>query len=402
MSQNKKVILCKNFDKKRFLVTDIDKENERVKGQYLAYPRYDYPGKGEGNLMFQTPEIKITQYGIPSLGEYYKDDTARTFVKVPFDPEQQGCTTFKTMLSQIDELAQDESFLKKVLGKNYKSWTYTSMVREPAEQEDDLSADSDEESEEEEEKKDTKKSDTVKFDYCKVKLDVNFGTGELATKFFVRDPAEAKVEGKKKRPEEVKCKTVTELEEYLKWGSSVKMMIMVNKFWAAKTKQNGVKSYGITMKAVQMEITPRESSGSLKEEFSKHAFISDEDESYEDDSEDDETLSSSSPSKKASAKNDLDGDASEESDEEEDEEDVEEDVEEDEEEDEDEEEEDEDEEDEEEDEEDEEDDEDEEEDEEEEEPEPAPKKVVKKVAKKSAKAPAKAKAKKSAAKSAKA
>ncbi len=313
MSLKKKqptVFLCKSFEKERFSVTDIDKGNDRVTGQWMAYPRYDYAGKGENTCVFQTPEIKLTQYGLPSIGEYYKEDSQRTFVKVPFDPSQDGCDVLKNMLSQIDEHLQDEKFLKTIFGKKqWKSFTYQPMVREPQEQEEELG--SDEDSEEEVASK-AKKGDGEKadrFDYCKVKLDVSWGSGELETKFFVKEAGE---DGKKKRPEEVKCKTVSELDNYLTWGSTIRMMVMVNKFWAQKTKQNGTKSYGVTMKALQIVITPSESRGSLKKDFEKYAFI-DEDGEYDDseDSEDDETLSSESSGKKkkASAKeaNELDG-----------------------------------------------------------------------------------------------
>jgi hypothetical protein len=65
--------------------TNIE-ENQRTKGQKIAYPRYNDPQLGEDTpLYIQFPWIHLSQYGIPRLGEYYTDDSQRSFIKLPLD-----------------------------------------------------------------------------------------------------------------------------------------------------------------------------------------------------------------------------------------------------------------------------------------------------------------------------
>ena len=125
-----KVFLSENFNIKGFSLTEFEK-NERVKSQYLAYPRYN-----DGQVRFQTGEFTITQYGLPPIGEYAKsdDDYQRKMLKVVLDPTQPACVELNTMFSQIDKYAvnNQKKFFTGPLSK--LKYVYKTIVREPQEQ----------------------------------------------------------------------------------------------------------------------------------------------------------------------------------------------------------------------------------------------------------------------------
>ena len=106
------------------------------KAQKLAFPRYTHNRYGEMGVVLQTPFIHLTQYGIPSLGEYYADDAARDFIKVPFDPNVKESMVLMNKLEQLDELV-DKKMKNDILGKSAKSFIYQPIVRLPQEKFDD-------------------------------------------------------------------------------------------------------------------------------------------------------------------------------------------------------------------------------------------------------------------------
>ena len=59
-----------DFEADRLTFTDYE-DNERSKGQRIAYPRYNHPALGPNQALFlQGPWIQMFTYGIPTLGEY--------------------------------------------------------------------------------------------------------------------------------------------------------------------------------------------------------------------------------------------------------------------------------------------------------------------------------------------
>jgi hypothetical protein len=113
-------ISCEQFDKDSFGVSKIDKNSKyNVNGAYLTFPDYIYPDGKETNFVFKTPEIKITQYGLPAIGAFYQNDSDRSFIKVPLDPAQSGCMKLKSMLLQIDECMKNNSLKRKCLEINH-------------------------------------------------------------------------------------------------------------------------------------------------------------------------------------------------------------------------------------------------------------------------------------------
>ena len=73
------------FEQTRLTFTEL-KDNDRSKGQRIAFPQYHHPEQGEGQwLLLQMPWMKLFTYGVPRLGDYYESDDQRCFVKLPFD-----------------------------------------------------------------------------------------------------------------------------------------------------------------------------------------------------------------------------------------------------------------------------------------------------------------------------
>ncbi len=155
------------------------------------------------------------------------------------------------MLLQIDESMKKQQFRKKLFGKQWNTYTYQPLVRQPF----DFAEEYDSEDEEEQ-------NNNNKFDSCKIKLDIDFNTKKIMTSFFLKDTD-------KKTVKKLAIKKVSDLDEHITFESTIRMVVTTDKLWASK---GGNKRYGVTMKMLQMEITPNKQSGSLREQFSKYAF----------------------------------------------------------------------------------------------------------------------------------
>lgn len=259
--------LLKNFNINTFSLTDLEIDNERSKAQMICYPRIN-----NATCVFQTEEINMTQYGIPPLGDFAKTDAQRTTLKFPFDPKQPTCEVMKNSFDRIDAYMEknvDVIFLPiNQLQKNPLKFDYVPIVREPSDDADKLII-AKPGAQPAAEKKE-------KFKFWKAKLDLDFATGRVLTKVYVKDPTNPTA-----KPELVKVDSPTDLENYLNWNSKIKMIVMMNKMWADKMpKEKGKdRKYGLGFKILQMEITPREKNNSFKDEISNYAFIvSDNDE----------------------------------------------------------------------------------------------------------------------------
>lgn len=132
--------------------------------------------------------------------------------------------------------------------KSWNSYTYESLVRKPLDLED--------------YEYDDEQAKNEKFDYCKIKLDVDYNTKKIITSFFIKDT-------NKKTVKKVNIGTVSDLDKYLTFGSSIRMFVTTDLFWASK---GNAKRYGVTMKVLQIEIVSNKKSASLREQFSKYAF----------------------------------------------------------------------------------------------------------------------------------
>ncbi|MBA42647.1 MAG: hypothetical protein CMF62_01385 [Magnetococcales bacterium] len=311
-----KTVKCKDFDVTKLNFTEVDMDTKSLQG--IAFPRFDYAdGRPERPLVLQTGEIKITQYGIPPkmIGdqEIFKHDKERAFFNLPLDPSQEGCVELENALQQIDEKLNDKNVRKQLFSKYTKEklakqMFYSSIIRDPngsvqAIQRDD---DSDDEDGEELELQDDK---PVKFKKVKVKLAVDYDSGDIQTKVYTK-------EGQNGKPQlKSDIKTVTDLEQVMRYNSKVRLLLMVNKIWAAKSvsAQTGQRNYGVTLKVVQMEIQPNETR-SMRDEFESFGFS---DGSASDSDNDDDTKEPVVEAKKTTEKQDKSESDDENSDEEE-------------------------------------------------------------------------------------
>ena len=247
-----------HFDPDLMSFTEL-KKNDRVSAQKLAYPRYTDRKYGETNPVIQFPRIQLDQYGIPQLGEFYESDADRKFIKVPLGPEHDE---LREMLERIDERVGGE-MKESILGSKHEKYMYQPIVRRREAPDDD----SDEEGE-----KDTR----VWHPYIKAMLDVDYTTGHLKTKVFVRNTDPAATEKRTL----LDITTITELTEYVNYMSTIRPIVMFNKLYAANSaNQSGKRMYGVTMKIVQLEVEPSSGAAGVRSQYQTDAFLSDDEES---------------------------------------------------------------------------------------------------------------------------
>ena len=86
MSQSKAKDMTTNY--KDFITVNLGftevQDNERSKGQRIAYPRYkNHAGVDNLPVFLQLPWSKLFTYGVPREGEYYQTDQDRSHLKYP-------------------------------------------------------------------------------------------------------------------------------------------------------------------------------------------------------------------------------------------------------------------------------------------------------------------------------
>ena len=258
MSKNTMTIKFNKFTPSMVNFTDLE-ENKRSKGQKIAYVRY-----GDKQPFLQTPEIQLETYGIPRAGEYYKEDSQRSFIKVPLNEEfSTDVKTFKQKLEELDTIMDSDSMREKIFGskKSAKGWVYQPLVRESMQQTiEDSDSDSDGE--------DTKASTSAQFrpPYFKAKLKTNYESGAVETVVYKKEKGDRLKQ---------KVKTLTELESLVTYRSTIRLVVMPNKLWAMKNMQG--KKYGLALKITHLEVEPITRS-SMKEYVEGDAFLDSDDE----------------------------------------------------------------------------------------------------------------------------
>ena len=274
---NSKPVLYSKLDVSKIEFTQMDtKSKEQNRRQFTSWIRY-----GNGNLVFQTPEIQLTSHGIPPKegkdgSEWFKDDLERSYIKLPLDENQNRVSTFKNLLNNFDEHARNN--LKTIFGseKSAKKYHYNHVVKTP---QSNAEVNDDDEDEEEENSNNDEKVKIPKPDYIKVKLDLNWETKKCVTPVFVKNES-----GK---PERVKVDCISDLEKFVGYKSKIICVIMANKVWASKTADmTGARQCGITFKLIQISIdnSDRQSSGA-RQDFTEYAIINENEDNDDDDNE---------------------------------------------------------------------------------------------------------------------
>jgi hypothetical protein len=221
------IVKCASFDVEKFTVTELSHDNERSAGQSIAFPRYN-----EATALFVTNPIELTYYGIHNLGDYVKSDKDREYVKIPYDENQPACVELFTMLEALDK--KYNNYIKDF--SNSTKFEYIPLVRE---------------------------SNSDKPKYCKLKLETDFIDHTLKTRVYLR---------KNGKPILQNTQTITELADILEWRSTANFAFSTAKLWVANKEVDGVKKYGLTLKALQIEIIERAKKANLWSEFDECVF----------------------------------------------------------------------------------------------------------------------------------
>ena len=243
-----------DFEANRLTFTDLE-ENDRSKGQLIAYPRYNHPKLGEGQPLFlQGPWITIFTYGIPTLGEFYSDDTQRAFIKVPLNSEDSDVMKMVEELKKLDDVYGGDEFKQKSFGKKANKYEYQPIIRE---------SQSDDEG-------------NVKPAYLKLKLDTTWPEGLVQTELY-----KSELVDKKRVRELTPASTVTEVSKMLSYMTKFKPIFRPVKMWAHNAKMANAK-YGVVFKLLKAEYEPNVSNNNnISKYMTGDAFIDDDEEEEE-------------------------------------------------------------------------------------------------------------------------
>lgn len=249
-------------DASRLTFTDLE-ENKNSKGQKIAYPRYNNPQLGEGApLYIQLPWVHMSQYGIPRLGEYYSDDSQRSFIKVPLDQSIPEVKAFSELLKSIDERLSTDEFKKKTFGPKGDKYVYQPIFRLPLE-------------DEEAPKSKDKKDYGPKHPYMKLKFDTSYPDNKIKTIVY----NSVLENGKRVRTKLENVTTVDDMVNSMPFLSRIRPIGRPVKMWAQPPNKKDP-TYGLTFKMVKVEVEPpANKNSSYKQYADADAFLDSENES---------------------------------------------------------------------------------------------------------------------------
>jgi len=258
-------ILYSDLDVSRITSTELE-DNERSQGQKIAYPRYDHPTLGADQaLIVQFPWIKLSSYGIPRAGKYYKTDSDRAFVKLPLDASIPETSKLIDTIKKIDALFSSPEFGEKLLGKKWNKYKYTPIFREPNEPE-------------EEEDKPKNKIENLKprLPYMKLKIATDYNTGNITTILFKSEL----IDGKRQRSKVDDIKTIDEFAGKVSYLSNFRPIVRCVKFWAQPlTKKDP--QWGAIFKIIKAEVEPTAKNNNMYKDFMNSDAFLDSDEEKE-------------------------------------------------------------------------------------------------------------------------
>jgi hypothetical protein len=234
---NKKnnTILYKDFDINKLIIKNLEdtKYNVAQKIAMLKYKHSNY----DTICLLQTPNIELFTYGIPRPASWYLTDKSRSFIKVPEDVNNPNCVHFFKKLEEIDNMLQSETFKEKIFGskKVAELYKYQPIVREPEEL-----------------------NNPLRPRYIKVNIDIDYNTQQIKSKCYIPENKEDD-DHKNTKNSKLALELVNDIEniddfaKYVKYQSTICMVICINKLYASKNKVNGeIRKYGITFKLHQV------------------------------------------------------------------------------------------------------------------------------------------------------
>lgn len=261
--KTKQTIKYTNFDISKVVLPALE-DNRLNTAQKISVPKYKQDQYYDSLVQIQTHLINMFTYGIPKPGAYYKDDAARSFVKIPENVNDPASVEFFKKMESIDEYLTSPEGKKKLFSseKVANNYVYQPIVRTPEELDE-----FDEELDEETRAKIAKQKEAgPKPRYIKLKIDLDWETKNIKSKVLVTN------EEKKRVPVE-DVVTLDDFNKYVRYKSNSTFVIMWNKVYASKNKLGDSKKYGAGFKIVQALCEePRDSNYENVED----AFIDDE------------------------------------------------------------------------------------------------------------------------------
>ena len=173
----------------------------------------------------------LEMYGVPRLGDYYKDDIQRSFIKLPLNQSISEVQEFSKMIKDLDNQLSSDAFKEKIFGSKSKKYTYQSIFRLPNEEDEDI----------------VKPNSIPRIPYMKLKLNTTYPTNEIITTVFLKD----KLKNEYKIVEDIA--NVDNFCKYVCYQSKLKAIIAPVKLWAqASTIKDPM--YGITFKILKVQV----------------------------------------------------------------------------------------------------------------------------------------------------
>lgn len=304
--QSQPKILTADFNVKNLFVEPIKdmppKAGTKESTQFNGFVRYDYGSTGSkknddnakaekqstiNRCVIVTQAIKISKGGIPKTDpntDYRATDNDCLYFWLNLDQCEGGKDLRDNVLSKLDEMAADKinkkgnkDFIIKVGQDGSKApldkLKYTTICKKSADE--------------------SSKGDKLEqYERVKVKIGTLYKPDEDKNA-----PKEIKIKVyDAQKDEEVKIKSLDDLRAAFPWGCTAEFALEVNKFWAMRTKKDGVRECGFGLKCLAINVVdkPKNNSAQVidKSIFGTKTVKKVEDED-EDENEDDDNKSSS-------------------------------------------------------------------------------------------------------------
>ena len=220
--------------------------NDYTIQKFASLSLIDENGKNN-SIAILSPKIKLTQGAIPKLSEpdskvewAIKSDDKREYVTVPIDPKQESSfNILNNHFSKIDKFMSSESTAKKLFGDEYTKYQYSPIIREPSED------------------SQKKRLKDKKEPYCNT-FKVHFNSKKEPHRLITNVSIVTKDENGKKIKMKEMPSTVTEMEKFITWNSSIQFVMLYSGIWAQKSAivKGSKKLYGIKLKMLTVDVYP--------------------------------------------------------------------------------------------------------------------------------------------------
>lgn len=263
MSTKEALVSFKDFEQSRL---SFEKNEPKVGDKQLRWNvHYDHPVKGKKQqLLLQFPWQKIFSYGVPTLGEYFKTDEDRAFLKFPIDLENKEMLTLYNELLELDKRMESLEVRTELFDNKKGKYVYVPICKTPTVEED--------------------YNGPEKPKFMKLKIALSYPEGNVVTKVYKSELVKNENGESTRKREPVEINTVTEFAETVKYMSNVRLIIRPAKVWAQKATQKDP-NYGITFKIFKVEVDKQNNSMSLQQYMDDTFLDSDEENNNEDSDE---------------------------------------------------------------------------------------------------------------------